>query len=137
MIVKIQLSTVMVLPDRNVSSILFCANSNFNLFCPDSFSTQVLFSTSEECCTKMVPWVATEACVAESIPLAFTGTDKWYVSYYPDTKCVQDCPNENSSTCGGVVLESHQELFENPSSCCTEKLFWVPLEDCLFDSDAS
>ena len=30
-------------------------------------TTKMLFQTAEDCCTQMVPWVATATCVAESI----------------------------------------------------------------------
>ena len=121
---------VVALPDQNVSYI--CVQMRISILTLEShlFYSQVAFTTSEDCCTEMVPWVATSVCVAESMPpFKFAGTGKWYVSY-PDSKCVQDCPSEDSPVCGGVVSESHITLFDDPGSCCAEKLFWIPIEEC-------
>ena len=94
-------------------------------------SLQALFSTPEECCTAKVPWVATSVCVAESVPpFEVSGTGKWYASY-EYSKCLQDCPVGNSSACGGVIHESHITLFDDPGSCCSQRLFWIPREECI------
>lgn len=89
-----------------------------------------LFTSAEECCTIMVPWIAKHVCVGESTPpYEAKGTGKWFVSYQ-NQKCVQDCPVGSSPLCGGVITENSIALFNDARACCSERLWWVDLESC-------
>ncbi|EJK55373.1 hypothetical protein THAOC_24899, partial [Thalassiosira oceanica] len=73
--------------------------------CGGLVRTQMTFPTAEECCTEMVPWVATSLCVAESMPpYENVGTGKFYVSY-EGNRCLKDCP-VGGALCGGIVTDS-------------------------------
>lgn len=92
--------------------------------------SDVLFTSVEECCTTMVPWIAKHICVGESSPpYQATGTGKWYVSYF-NQKCIKDCLVEESPSCGGVNTESGVEMFASSQACCSTRLWWVGQEDC-------
>lgn len=87
--------------------------------------------SAEDCCTNMVPWIATSVCTSESTSLYINeGTGKFYVSY-ESNKCVKDCPI-GEELCGGAA-ESHLTLYEDAVTCCAQKLWWLGY-DCVSDS---
>lgn len=90
------------------------------------------FSTAEICCSTMVPWISTSLCTAESVPpFVVEGTGKFYVSY-ENIKCVKDCP-VGGDLCGGIAREPHLTLYEDASTCCAQKLWWLG-NDCVSKS---
>lgn len=60
--------------------------------------------------------------------LAGAGTNRWYVKYV-DELCVKDCDDSNDGECGGLA-KPWDELFDDSSTCCSEKLHWVKHSDC-------
>jgi len=100
--------------------------------------TVTMFASPKECCEKTLPYVALHTCVAESLPppSKADGSKRWYVSYFNE-KCIRDCQEGESESCGGVVRESHVTLFDSPVLCCAEKLGWLPSDDCRSKSLSS
>ena len=65
---------------HNCYSVQSCVSDSSSqaqgLNCGGLASTKMLFQTAAQCCTQMVPWVATATCVAESMrkfPRLFSG----------------------------------------------------------------
>jgi hypothetical protein len=55
---------------------------------------------------------------------ANAGSNKYYADY-SQSKCVKDC---TESDCGGLVGGVWDELYDDKSTCCAQKFWWV--EDC-------
>jgi hypothetical protein len=55
---------------------------------------------------------------------ANAGSNKYYADYN-QSKCVKDC---TGSDCGGLVGGVWDELYDDKSTCCAEKFWWI--EDC-------
>ena len=97
--------------------------------------TADLWPTIEACCKAELKQLSLDSCVAGSTPPnAAVGTTKWYVSYFRP-RCVQDCAETiTRPTCGGVVEESHIDMFITPVDCCAWKLGWFKIKTCLAES---
>jgi len=94
-----------------------------------------LYETLELCCSEQLPWISSHTCEKESMPppTEVLGTSRWYVSYR-ENKCVQDCSVRVAPTCGGIIKESHESLFETPRLCCEDKLSWRDSDQCESES---
>eukprot|EP01082_Thalassiosira_pseudonana_P001948 g2096.t1 g2096 contig11:711293-713012(+) len=79
-----------------------------------------MFEDLEDCCEKYYWWNLAE-CLGSA---ANAGSNKYYADY-SQSKCVKDC---TESDCGGLVGGVWDELYDDKSSCCAEKFWWV--EDC-------
>lgn len=94
---------------------------------------KTLHATDADCCESTLSWISTAVCSAESLLSTPIGTLQWYVDWL-DERCVQDCDTSTNSTCGGVVTSAHVALHDSATSCCSDKLGWVPSTSCEADS---
>ena len=93
---------------------------------------ELTYATVELCCSTRVYWMSGEDCkilseggtIEETAP---TGTNGWY--YGGGSKCVKDCPQESDSVCGGVEL--YQQVFSSLQDCCSTKVTWVKMPQCV------
>ena len=96
---------------------------------PDSYVT--LYTTKEECCKEQLSWLSTNVCVSGNSGF---GTMKWYVDWTANGyigMCKQDCAVSTSNeSCGGIVENTWQSLFNTPDSCCKTGLSWLKRTEC-------
>lgn len=97
-----------------------------------------LKSTLEACCAQYYGWTKKECLIEGGKVAAESG--KFYVNY-EKKHCVQDCLNDGKTKMaagicnnpGGLVF-SWMTLYDTAEACCKDKLFWVPLEECIATS---
>lgn len=68
----------------------------------------------------------------------FGGTGKYYQG---NDVCVRDClpsaGHDTAVSCGGIVGDSYVTLYEELEGCCSNKVGWKSLSECMSDSMGS
>jgi len=93
---------------------------------------KTLFDSAEDCCETKLSWVEESTCQAESTLTPATapaGSGKYYRK---GNKCMKDCKTgTGDSECGGLAQNWDKPLFTSASNCCTERVWWEDVPDCL------
>jgi len=76
--------------------------------------TAWMHDTLDACCAKYFTW-------NRGTCMGGAGTNKWYMDYIGEEKCVRDCLS--GSDCGGIA-ESWDQLFDSKFDCCKMKNSW-------------
>lgn len=82
-----------------------------------------LYDDLEGCCDRYFGGWNKNKCMGEG------GSGLWYVDYSSD-KCVVDCEEGSGAICGGLAHLDPDELYQDPRSCCENKLPWVFIDYC-------
>ncbi len=114
-----------------------CPTDNASAFAPEcgdpSKPTLVQYNNAEKCCTTELDYLNVDSCVELSekggILADLVGTDEYYVDWVHQ-KCVKNCPEGNAdSSCGGIVLGKHLDLYEDVDDCC-KVLHYIERDEC-------
>jgi hypothetical protein len=83
-------------------------------------STENLYTSASECCTKHLGWMGIEMCVSKS-----TGdhTNKFYADQTAGV-CRQDCSAEDELPCSGSPTDLSLTFYSSLESCCATKIPW-------------
>lgn len=94
-----------------------------------------LYDTVQDCCKARMGWQNPDLCASQLNPSS-QGTKKFYV-IHREIKCAQDCPASDGAPCAGPPVNPAEQLFDDASKCCEEKLPWLSLFKCLAATNGS
>mmetsp|Transcript_31509 Transcript_31509/g.60108 ORF Transcript_31509/g.60108 Transcript_31509/m.60108 type:complete len:784 (-) Transcript_31509:593-2944(-) len=88
-----------------------------------------LFDTADSCCANRLGWVQSKSCKSSSTNTAISsaGSGDYYVNYRL-SRCVKDCVG--AAPCGGLA-NSWDQTFPSAHECCSTKLWWLDVSDCI------
>ena len=93
------------------------------------------YSSAESCCSVMLGHQDTRLCLQDSID---SGQEHYTFLWYSndrDQRCRRDCPSTSDpEQCGGHPYDITVKFFNDPETCCREKLSWIESDKCVRDA---
>ena len=95
-------------------------------------------NSPESCCAEMLGHQDNRLCVQDSIDGGQEHyTYLWYVNARSQT-CERDCPKSlDPEQCGGHPYDITVTIYDDPETCCKERLSWLDVDKCVKEASPS